>query len=92
MFQFECEHGDVLEKNLKTIEIIVFQPLFPAGYKLMKALGVDDLTKRISPRLDKFHSVDPTGTQKGVTYWRKTLLYQGKLTLNTIRYTVVFTF
>jgi hypothetical protein len=48
-----------------------------AGYKLMKMLGVDDLTKRISPRLDKFHSIDPTGNQKGVTYWRKTYLYQG---------------
>jgi hypothetical protein len=54
---------------------------FSAGYKLMKIVGVDDLTKRLSPRLDKFHSIDPTGKQAGVTYWRKTYLYSGLLIL-----------
>lgn len=47
----------------------------------MKIVGVDDLTKRLSPRLDKFHSIDPTGKQAGVTYWRKTYLYSGLLAL-----------
>ena len=50
---------------------------FLAGYKLMKLVGADDLTKRIGPRLDKFHSVDTTGLYKGVVYWRKTFLYPG---------------
>ena len=43
----------------------------------MKLVGADDLTKRIGPRLDKFHSVDTTGLYKGVVYWRKTFLYPG---------------
>ncbi len=42
----------------------------------MKALGLDDLRKRLSPRLDKFHTNDTTMSYSGVTFWRKTTLYQ----------------
>ena len=47
-----------------------------AGWKLMRLVGIDDLRKRLPPRLDKFHTNDTTTGYTGVTYWKKTYLYQ----------------
>jgi hypothetical protein len=53
-----------------------FSAFFKAGWKLMRLVGIDDLRKRLSPRLDKFHTNDTSTWNTGVTYWKKTYLYQ----------------
>ena len=50
--------------------------LVSVGWQLMKIMGVNDLRRRIAPRLDKFHTSDSTLVYSGVTYWSKTSLFQ----------------
>ncbi len=42
----------------------------------MQVVAVGDLRKRITPRLDKFHTYDNSTAFAGVTFWSKTRLYQ----------------
>ena len=43
----------------------------------MQLSALDDLSKRISPRLSKFHSVDQSNEAvTGVNYWKSGYLYQ----------------
>ena len=43
----------------------------------MQLSALDDLRKRISPRLNQFHSVDKSNEDlTGVNYWKSGYLYQ----------------
>ena len=41
----------------------------------MQLYAWTDLRNQISPRLDKFHSIDTTSSYVGVTFWQKPYLY-----------------